>query len=371
MKFQITIIGAGVVGLAIANELSKYYNDILLIEKWGHFGEETSSRNSEVIHAGIYYPKDSLKAKLCVSGNETLYSYCDKFSIPFKKCGKLIVACTEDDLNSINKIYNNANDLGARDLKILSKNETLSLEPNIKAEASILSPSTGIIDSHSLMQSLEANSLNNGVDFIYNHGVIEISKNQNWLLKVKSIDDDIFDIETEILINSAGLNSDKIAEMAGIDIDEYHYRLHYAKGHYFKLSSSKSGLVSKLIYPIPNKNITGLGIHVTKDLGDGIKLGPDVQYLQNNKIDYDFNENLKEDFYLSVSRYLKGITINDLVPDYTGIRPKLQKEGESQRDFIIKKESDKSFENLINLIGIESPGLTSSLEIAKYVKNLI
>lgn len=276
MKFKITIIGAGVVGLSIANELSKFYDNILLIEKWGHFGEETSSRNSEVIHAGIYYPKNSLKAKLCVAGNESIYSYCKEFNIPYKQCGKLIVACSYDDLSSIDSILKNANELGARDLEVLDKMKTSQLEPNLLAEASILSPSTGIIDSHTFMQSLEANSISRGVDFIYDHEVIEISKNQNWQLKVRNSDDEIYDIETELLINSAGLSSDKIAEMAGINIEEFGYKLHFAKGHYFKLSSSKSGLVSKLIYPIPNKNITGLGIHITKDLGDGVKLGPDV-----------------------------------------------------------------------------------------------
>lgn len=369
MKFQITIIGAGVVGLAIANELSKHYSDILLVEKWGHFGEETSSRNSEVIHAGIYYPKDSLKAKLCVAGNESIYGYCNELNIPHKKCGKLIVATNQGDLERLNQIYNNANELGARNLEIIDKKASLSLEPNLKVEASILSPSSGIIDSHSLMQSFEANSIKNGVDIIYGHEVISINKNQNWQLTLKS-DEDEFEIETEIIINSAGLHSDKIASLAGMEIKKENYELTYAKGHYFKLKASKNNIVNRLIYPIPNKNTTGLGIHITKDMGDGVKLGPDVHFLEGKELDYSFNEGLEEKFYQSVSSYLNNFSIDDIVPDYTGIRPKIQKPGEAQKDFIIKKEENQ-FENLINLIGIESPGLTCSIEIAKYVKNLL
>lgn len=371
MEYQIIIIGAGVVGLAIAAEISKEHSNILLIEKWGHFGEEISSRNSEVIHAGIYYPKNSLKAKLCVEGNQSIYNYCAKFNIPFNNCGKLIVCPNNSNLEDLEKIYNNANELGARDLKILSKKDTLNLEKNLNAEGSILSPSTGIIDSHSLMQSLEAEAINNGVDIIYEHEVTQINKSSNWEIFIKDREENEYKIISELIINSAGLSSDKIAEMCGLDIKKLGYELHYAKGHYFKLSPSKNNIVNKLIYPIPNKNTTGLGIHVTLDLGGGVKLGPDVKYLKEKTIDYSFDERLKEEFYTSVSSYLNGIEISDLYPDYTGIRPKIQMEGESQKDFVIKRESENGEPDLINLIGIESPGLTCCLEIGKYVRKLI
>jgi len=370
MKYNFVIIGAGVVGLAIAAELSKHYKDILLIEKWGHFGEETSSRNSEVIHAGIYYPKDSLKAKLCVAGNQSIYEYCDKYSIPYNNCGKLIVNTSKDN-ERLESIFNNANELGARDLKILNKNEIQKLENNLKVESAILSPSTGIIDSHSLMQTLEAEAINNGVDVVYSHEVINLDNITNWKITVKDDEGSEFEIETEYLINSAGLHSDKIAKMTGLDIDDLGYRLQYAKGHYFKLNPSKNTLVNRLIYPIPNKNTTGLGIHVTLDMGGGVKLGPDVRYLDNNSLDYTFDDELKEKFFDSVFSYMGNFTIEDLNPDYVGIRPKIQKQGEAQKDFVIKNESENGFPNLINLIGIESPGLTCSLEIAKLVKNLI
>jgi L-2-hydroxyglutarate oxidase LhgO len=371
MKYQFIIIGAGVVGLAIAAELSKKHKDILLIEKWGHFGEETSSRNSEVVHAGIYYPKDSLKAKLCVAGNQSIYEYCNKYSIPFNNCGKLIVASSNDDFEKLESIFNNANELGARDLSILNKNQIQKLENNLKVESAILSPSSGIVDSHSLMQTLEAEAINNGVDIIYNHNVIEIIKGHDWQVKVTDEEHSEFEIESEFVINSAGLHSDKIAEMVGMDIDDLGYRLHYAKGHYFKLNPSKNSLVNRLIYPIPAKNTTGLGIHVTLDMGGGIKLGPDVRYLSENIMDYAFDDNLKERFFEAVNSYLDNFSVDDLNPDYVGIRPKIQRQGEAQKDFIIKNESDNGFPNLINLIGIESPGLTCSLEIAKMVKGLI
>ena len=370
MKFQIAIIGAGVVGLAIANELSKYYSNIILIEKWGHFGEETSSRNSEVIHAGIYYPQNSLKAKFCVEGNISIYEYCEKFNIPHQRCTKLIVASSKDELYKIDEIYNNACQLGARELKIIGKSEAETLEPNVKVEAAILSGSTGIIDSHSFMQSLETNSIKNNVDIIYNHKLISIHQSNNWQLTLQSSDGDEFEIESEVIINSAGLSADIVAEMSGIDIYAQNYKLYYAKGHYFKLKASKNNLVQRLIYPIPSKNFSGLGIHVTKDLGGGVKLGPDVFYLPNNEIDYSFEPNLKEKFFEAVSQYLQGVSIDDLEPDYTGIRPKLQKQGEAPKDFIISKDLvGQSY--IINLLGIESPGLTSSLEIAKYVKSLL
>ncbi len=368
MKYKIIIIGAGVVGLAIAYELSKYHKNIAVIEKWHHFGEETSSRNSEVIHAGIYYPKDSLKAKLCVEGNESIYNFADKYSIPYKKCGKLIVASSNNEFDTLELIFNNANQIGARNLKILNQKETNKYESNINATASILSPSSGIIDSHSLMQTLEALSINNQVDFIYNYEVSNIHYNNNWKIKVKQNEEE-FEIESEILINSAGLSSDKIAEMVGININEKKYNLHYAKGHYFKLSSKYDNYVKKLIYPVPPKNTTGLGIHVTLDLGGALKLGPDVHYLDENKIDYSFQDGLKQKFHTAVSSYLKNINIDDINQDYTGIRPKLQQKGEPQRDFIIQKE--ENYKDLINLIGIESPGLTCSLEIGNYVRNLI
>jgi L-2-hydroxyglutarate oxidase LhgO len=372
MKYKIIIIGAGVVGLAIAWELSKYHKDIAVIEKWGHFGEETSSRNSEVIHAGIYYPKNSLKAKLCVSGNQSLYDFAERYSVPYNKCGKLIVATTETEIDKLENIYNNANELGARDLRVLNQNETLEYEKNIVAYSSILSPNSGIIDSHSLMQSLEALSISNNVDFIYNYKVTDIFYNNNWKVKVcdaENYANNEFEIESEILINSAGLSADKIAQMIGLNTDDAGYTLNYAKGHYFKLSSKFNNYVKKLIYPIPPQNTTGLGIHITLDMGGSLKLGPDVHYLDENIADYTFIPDLKSKFYIAVNSYLKNISIEDLSEDYTGIRPKIQKQGEPQKDFIIKKED--GYNDLINLIGIESPGLTCSLEIGKYVRDLI
>jgi L-2-hydroxyglutarate oxidase LhgO len=254
---------------------------------------------------------------------------------------------------------------------LVSKKDFSKIEPNIKAELALYSPTTGIVDSHSFMQSLEANATNNTVTFAYNHQVFGIEKtSESYYLNVKS-GDEIFQISGNIIFNSAGLNSDKIAEMAGIDIDKENYRLAFAKGHYFRLAPSKNHISKHLIYPAPQKNWTGIGIHITHDLAGSIKFGPDIQYMPQKILDYSFNKDIHQKFFDSINRYAPDVNFNDIVPDQVGIRPKLQKEGEGFRDFIIQEETEIGLPNFWNLIGIESPGLTASLAIAKYISTQI
>jgi L-2-hydroxyglutarate oxidase LhgO len=370
MDATITIIGAGVVGLAIAENLSSDFNNIFVLEKHTGFGQETSSRNSEVIHAGIYYPKGSLKARLCVEGKEILYEYCRKYDIGHRKCGKLIVATTPQEVPIIQNIKHNAEKNGVNDLILLEKDQIKSLEPNIFAIKAVFSPSTGIVDSHELMKRLEINAINNGVQIAYGNKVTGIRKlAKGYKITVVGPDSQTFDFTTEILINSAGLSSDLVSGMVGIR--DNNLKINFCKGEYFKLNPPKNRLIDRLIYPVPYKKLEGIGIHVTVDMGGGVKLGPDVTWLSSNIYDYKVTSSKQAEFFRSVSRFLPFLDFNDLSPDMAGIRPKIQRPGEEIRDFYIREEANYGFPGFINLVGIESPGLTSSLSIAKYVRNLI
>lgn len=372
MDFDIVIIGAGVIGLACAAELSDKKKNVLVVERHNSFGKETSSRNSEVIHAGIYYPTDSLKAKLCVAGNKSLYQWCEKYNVPHRRIGKYIIAVNEEEAEELENIYLRAKNNGVERIRPASLNELLSEEPNVKAYSALFSPDSGILDSHSLMQSLEFKALENDCNFAWKHTVSGITKlNEGFELEIIAADGENIIITAKYIINAAGLDSDLIASIAGIDIDKHKYRLNYCRGHYFRIKSAKKSLVSHLIYPVPQKNVSGLGIHVTVELNGELKLGPDTHYLEKREQNYSVPEELQEKFYQAATSYLSGLDYNDIYPDQSGIRPKLQGKGEPFRDFVISEESEKGLPGLINLIGIESPGLTCCLEIAKMVSKLI
>lgn len=370
MDAEITIIGAGVVGLAIAERLSAEYKDVFLIEKHLSFGQETSSRNSEVIHAGIYYTMDSLKSRLCVEGKWLLYDYCKRYNVPYNNCGKLIVATSVEEISVIEEIRQTAIQNGVDDLLVLGREEIAELEPNIFALKALYSPSTGIVDSHSLMKQYQTNSYNNGCQIVYGSEVTGIIQT-NGGYKVSLLDSDkkSYDFTSRIVINSAGLTSDKISEMAGINDDRL--KILFCKGEYFKINPPKNRLINRLVYPVPHQNMEGIGIHVTIDMGGGVKLGPDVKYLDSNIYDYKLTASKQEAFYSSAKKFLPFLEFDDISPEMAGIRPKLQKPGEPLRDFYIMEETKKGYPGLINLIGIESPGLTSSIAIAEYVNGLI
>ncbi len=370
MDSKITIIGAGVVGLAISERLSKESGDVFLIEKHLTFGQETSSRNSEVIHAGIYYPKDSLKSKLCVAGKRLLYDYCREFDIGFNNCGKLIVATSHAEMSIIEEIKRTAENNGVDDLEILEQDQISDLEPEIYALKAIYSPSTGVIDSHGLMKRYEVNTLNNGGQIVYGSEVTGIQKIEDgYRITLLDADKKCFDFTTNILINCAGLTSDKISEMAGLKDENLTIR--FCKGEYFRLNPPKNRLITRLVYPVPVHNLEGIGIHVTIDMAGGVKLGPDVTYLDSNIYDYKVTASKQEAFFNSARKFLPFLEYDDLSPEMAGIRPKIQRPGDPVKDFYIMEETKRGCPGFINLIGIESPGLTSSLAIANYVRNLI
>jgi L-2-hydroxyglutarate oxidase LhgO len=370
MDVKVTIIGAGVVGLAIAERVSKDFRDVFLVDKHPTFGQETSSRNSEVIHAGIYYPKGSLKSRLCVEGKRLLYDYCKEYNVPFKNCGKLIVATSEDEIPIIEGIQKTAFNNGVEDLLIIDKSRIAELEPSVHAIKAIFSPSTGIVDSHSLMKRYETSTINNGGQIVYGSEVTGIMKIENgYEITLLDSDKNIYRFTTEIVINSAGLTSDKVSEMAGLE--DAKLKILFCKGEYFRLNPPKNRLINRLVYPVPLHNLEGIGIHVTIEMGGGVKLGPDVTYLQSNTYDYKVTPSKQEAFFKSVRKFLPFLEYDDLSPEMAGIRPKIQKPGDPVMDFYIKEETERGCPGFINLIGIESPGLTSSLAIANYVRKLI
>jgi len=367
IKIDVAIIGAGVIGLAIAGEIAQRNKEVFIFEKNHTFGLETSSRQSEVIHAGIYDPEHSLKTKLCIEGRNLLYELCDRHDIAYRKLGKIIVTTNENGITKIEKLYEQGRRNGIEDLMLLSRTELKRLEPNIQARAGLLSPSSGILDSHSLQKYFYRRARAKGAKFVFNTRIIGIEKvGTGYKVQIRDREG-ISDFVARVVINSAGLNSDKIAKLAGIDIDTANYRLHYCKGEYFTLSSKYGNLMSRLIYPIPEQ--AGLGIHVTLGLDGRVRLGPNARYVE--KISHSVDETQREIFYNSVKKFLPMIELEDLAPEFAGIRPKLQGPGEDFRDFVITHEEKAGFTGLINLIGIESPGLTAAPAIARNVGRMV
>jgi L-2-hydroxyglutarate oxidase LhgO len=366
-EIDVAIIGAGVIGLAMAREIAQAKKEIFVFEKNRTFGLETSSRNSEVIHAGIYYPEDSLKAKLCVEGKNLLYKLCDKHNIAYKKSGKIIVAADENEVSWLEELHKQGGINGVDDLVLLSRTELKRLEPNIEARAGLLSPSSGIFDSHNLLKFLYGQARERGAEFVFGTEVIGVERT-GAKYKVEIRDrDGISAFVAHTVVNCAGLNSDKIAQLVGIDITKASYKLHYCKGEYFSLDSKYRNLVSRLIYPAPEQ--AGHGIHWRQALDGRVLLGPSAHYVEAT--DYVVDETHKQAFYNSAKRFFPFVELEDLAPESAGIRPKLQGPGEDFRDFVIAHEEKAGFPGLINLIGIESPGLTAALAIARYVGRMM
>ncbi len=370
MDSEVTIIGAGVVGLAIAAKLSSHYDSVFIIERHKKFGQESSSRNSEVVHSGIYYPPGSLKARLCVTGREKLYRYCDDHEIAYKKCGKLIVATDVSEEELLAGILREANANGVMDARMMDRDEIRQLEPHILARKAVFFPSTGIVDSYGLMKQLETEAIVNGANFVYNAEVLELHPvTGGYEIVLKDADGERFAFTSGLVVNSAGLSASQIAFSAGIP--ESAYPVYFWKGEYFSVVNGKHKLVNRLVYPVPEKDIVGLGIHTTVDLDGRLKLGPNALYLGQDEPDYTVDPHHVSQFYHATRKFLPFLEEQDLMPDQAGIRPKFQKPGDPVMDFLIREESDRNLSGLVNLIGIESPGLTACLSIADHVYGLL
>jgi len=364
-EVNVTIIGAGVVGLAIAAEAAGRVEDIVVLEQHDSFGRETSSRNSEVIHSGIYYPPGSLKTKLCIEGSQRLYALCEQYALPHKKLGKLIVATQDSELPALEKLYGTGIANGVSGMRMLDKREAETFGSNFKALAAIHLASTGIIDSHSLMKHFAGHSQEKGATIAYNSTVSAIEPSAGKFLV--TVEQDGYTFASRVIVNCAGLCSDAVASMAGIDCEKNSYKLHYCKGSYF--SYAKRYPMPLLIYPVPHQELTGLGVHATVDLGGRLRFGPDTEWVET--IDYNVDESKRDEFFLSASHLFCDLDKNAFTADMAGVRPKLSGPGEKVRDFIITDESKNGLPGLINCIGIESPGLTSSPAIARMVADMI
>ena len=357
------VIGAGVVGLAIAKEISAKNRETIILEKESKIGQITSSRNSGVIHAGIYYQSNSLKSKFCVEGNQLLYAYAKKFNVPFINTKKIIVANNESQMEQILEIKNQAELNGVEHLEILNDKQVNKLEPLIKSFGGLIVPSTGVIDQHSLMQSYLGEFENNGGMVSYNSLVKKISITKNkFEIEVVDRENNITIINCDYLINAAGIFASDVAHTIDGLGKKNIPNTYLAKGNYFSLN--KKLPITHLIYPVPEK--ISLGIHLTLEVDHSIKFGPDAEWV-DDPYDYSVKESLKSKFVNSINKYLPDISEDMLSPSYAGLRPITSKEDGVKRDFTISTVENHQIENLINLYGIESPGLTSSLAIASYV----
>ena len=367
-KIDVVVAGAGAVGLAIASEVALEGREIYVLEKEKSYGQATSSRNSEVIHAGIYYPKGSLKAELCVRANPMIYEICSENNIPHRRVGKIIVASGEEEVRRLEEIIVKARENGARDLELIDEDRVHELEPHVKADAAILSPSTGIVDAHGLMDHFhrEARRKNGSDPLVLDTEVTGIEQRGDGYEVEMLSGGEAFSVEARVVINSAGLHADAMAEMAGFDVDEEGYRIHWCKGDYFSLTGRPPARM--LVYPPPPRDEASLGIHSVPDLTGRLKFGPNAYYV--DEINYKVESEL-EPFWRDIVRYLPMVRREDLHPDMSGIRAKIQAPGDPVRDFVIRHEEDKGYPGFINLIGIESPGLTSSPAIAEMVGEMV
>lgn len=362
-RIDAVVVGAGVVGLAIARALALDGHEVVMIEAAGAIGTGASSRNSEVIHAGIYYPPGSLKAQLCIAGREMLYAYCADRGLPANRLGKLIVATEPGQVAKLAAIETGARACGVDDLQSLSAAEACAIESELSCVAALLSPSTGIIDSHALMLSLQSEAEAHGAQIAFSTRVIAgMARGDGVEIEAQSADGSRLVLATNLLVNAAGLGAQSLAR-AIVGFPEAHVPpLQLARGSYFSLSQRSP--FSRLIYPIPVEG--GLGVHLTLDMAGAARFGPDVEHIAT--IDYTIDPSRADSFYSEIRRYWPRLKDGALRPAYAGVRPRLSGHGETPADFCIEGPRAHGIPGLINLFGIESPGLTASLAIAEYVR---
>jgi L-2-hydroxyglutarate oxidase LhgO len=366
---EVAVIGAGVVGLACAAEIARRGRTVWVLERNEAPGRETSSRNSEVIHAGIYYPPDSLKARSCIEGRELLYERCGKEGIGHRRLGKLIVATREAERPALEAIAERAEAAGAGGIEWVEEDEVRRREPRVRACAGVWSPNTGIVDGHGLMASYEAELQRHGGQLVTHTRVVGLTpKGHGWKVETVGEDGSVFALDVGVVVNAAGLESDRVAELAGLDVDALGWRIHPCKGDYFSVAPGLGALTQHLVYPVPSGD-GGLGVHVTVDLAGRLRLGPDANYVDT--IDYAVDPARAEAFAEAAQRYLPEIRAEHLAPEMAGIRPKLSGPGEPFRDFVVAETSDAGAPGMVHLVGIESPGLTASASLARHAADLL
>ncbi|MEO1818556.1 NAD(P)/FAD-dependent oxidoreductase [Pseudomonas sp.] len=356
---DLVVIGAGVVGLAIAQRMARGGRSVLVLEQEEAPGLHCSSRNSEVIHAGIYYAPGSLKAQLCRQGRDQLYAWCNEYAVPHRRLGKLLVAVTDDEIPALRRLQDNAAANGVA-LSWLSAAEVAAHEPQVRAVAGLLSPATGIVDSHALLQSFQAALQAASGELLCHTQVERLTAVPGGLRLEGHSGGDAFTLRARQVINAAGLFARQVQAAAGA---QQVPPLHLCQGRYFSYSGRSP--FSHLVYPMPEVNAAGLGVHATLDMGGQLRFGPDVRYL--DQLDYQVDDGLRDAFAAAVRRYWPQVDAQRLQPAYAGVRPKLSGPGEPPRDFVIQDQSVHGVPGLIALLGIESPGLTASLALAELV----
>ena len=354
------VVGAGVVGLAAARALAMAGREVIVLDTAEGIGTGTSSRNSEVIHAGIYYPANSLMARFCVSGRRMLYPYCQEKGVPHENCGKLIVATSEQEDAMLAGIKQRAEVNGVEGMRVLTRAEAEAIEPALRCTSALLSPMTGIIDSHAFMLALQGDAENAGAVMVF-HSPVLGGRVSGRAMEIDVGGADPMTLRCRLLINSAGLHAPDFARVLTGMPAERIPGAYYAKGNYFTLAGRSP--FSRLIYPVPVPG--GLGVHLTIDLGGQARFGPDVEWI--DQIDYTVDPRRSDSFYDAVRRYWPGLKDGALQPGYAGIRPKTVPKGAAGQDFVVQGPQTHGLPGLINLFGIESPGLTASLAIADHV----
>lgn len=359
------VLGAGVLGLALARELALQGLGVLILEQTGSIGNGVSSRNSEVIHAGIYYPTGSLKARLCVQGKQALYDYCGQRHIPARACGKLIVANGPAQEQGLARLMHTAQANGVNDLQWLSRTQAQALEPELHCSAAVLSPSTGIIDSHALMLALQGDAENAGAQSVFHTRFTGARALQGggWEVTVQA--QEAFSLSCDYLVNAGGLHSVENAHLISPTPEQFIPQSYLCKGSYFALSGRSP--FTHLIYPMPSE--AGLGVHLTLDLGGQARFGPDTEWVSVEN--YDVDPSRADSFYSAVRSYWPSLPERCLSPAYSGIRPKISPPGAAAADFLFSGPDQHGQAGLLNLFGMESPALTASLAIAKHGRELL
>ena len=379
--YQTAVIGAGVVGLAVAAEMAARGSTLVLEKEW-KFGQAASSHNSEVVHAGIYYPPGSLKARLCLEGNRLIRKLATEYGIGYAQLGKFIAATSEQEVEYLKWLKENAAANGVTDLRWISAEELREHEPSVRGLACLFSPTSGIVDSHALMVHFKTVAGQAGADFVFNSEVVSVSPfppalagglggDSSYELTIRDSSGSLTRITADRVINCAGLHADRVAAIFGMDVQALELDLLWAKGYYFTLEGGHKLGIRHLIYPVPDKSLKSLGVHATVDRAGGLRFGPTAEYMNEKLEDYSFADALTAPVAESISRYLPPVDSAQLSPVMAGIRAKLTRPGQPPRDFYIREESDRGLPGLVNLIGIESPGLTASPAIAKYVTKLL
>ena len=354
------VVGAGVVGLAVARALAMSGREVIILEAAEGIGTGTSSRNSEVIHGGIYYPANSLMARFCVAGRRMLYPFCAEKNVPHVNCGKLIVATNEREDAMLAGIKMRAEANGVEGMRVLTATEAIAMEPNLQCTSALHSPATGIVDSHGFMVALQGDAENAGAVAVFHSPMLAARAQDRWI-EVDVGGEEPMTLRCRLLVNSAGLDAPDLAgKIAGMPRDRVP-TTYYAKGNYFTLAGRSP--FSRLIYPVPVPG--GLGVHLTIDLGGQARFGPDVEWIDS--LDYTVDPSRSDSFYAAVRTYWPGLKDGALQPGYAGIRPKIVPKGAPGQDFVVQGPQTHGVAGLINLFGIESPGLTASMAIAEHV----